>query len=122
MSRKARSARGEIVDFNLIEVKKQIANRPAPINVQEREEFIEQKTKKRTRKRVDSEKLKQKHVDERSQLNDQVVEQKQSQQEQTDDSTNKQEQTSSGETKTTKSRQVKKKTQQNKDETGDQDE
>lgn len=47
---KARSARGEIVDFDLIKIKQQMASSPKTTNVKAREDFIDQKYKRRIRK------------------------------------------------------------------------
>jgi hypothetical protein len=43
MSRKARSARGEIVDFDLLAIKQQLAATPVPVSVDARRKFIDEK-------------------------------------------------------------------------------
>jgi len=47
---KTRSMRGEIVDFDLIRVKQQIASAPKTINVKFREDFIERRLRKRIKR------------------------------------------------------------------------
>lgn len=42
-----KSARGEIVDFDLMKIKAQIATAPKPVTVKTREDFIDQKFKRR---------------------------------------------------------------------------
>lgn len=48
--RKVRSIKGQIVDFDLIKIKQQIAAQPAPVNVREREDFIDKKVRRRSKK------------------------------------------------------------------------
>lgn len=43
MARIARSARGEIVDFDLIAIKQQLATTPVPVSVNQRRKFIDEK-------------------------------------------------------------------------------
>ena len=43
MSRKARSARGEVVDFDLLAIKQQLAATPVPVSVDTRRKFIDEK-------------------------------------------------------------------------------
>jgi hypothetical protein len=43
MSRKARSARGKVVDFDLLAIKQQLATRPVPVAVDQRRKFIDEK-------------------------------------------------------------------------------
>lgn len=50
MGRKIRSARGEMVDLDLLKIKEQIAAAPAPIDVQRRSDFIERKMRRRLKK------------------------------------------------------------------------
>lgn len=50
MTNKRRSARGEIIDFDLLKIKEQIASGPKPVNVQSREEFIDRKIRRRAKK------------------------------------------------------------------------
>jgi hypothetical protein len=46
----ARSARGEMVDFDLITIKQQIASAPKPTTVQAREDFVDRKFKRRLKR------------------------------------------------------------------------
>jgi hypothetical protein len=50
MPKKVRSARGVMVDFDLIAIKKQIAERPATNDVRARQDFIEKKLRRRLKK------------------------------------------------------------------------
>lgn len=50
MGKKVRSARGVEVDFDMIRIKQQIASGPAPMNVQNRQEFINSKLRRRVKK------------------------------------------------------------------------
>lgn len=50
MSNTVRSARGVLVDFDLIRIKQQIESTPKPTNVQARENFVDQKFKRRLKK------------------------------------------------------------------------
>ena len=50
MGKKVRSVRGEIVDFDLIQIKKQIASAPTPLEVKARQDFIENRLKRRIKK------------------------------------------------------------------------
>jgi len=43
MTRKARSARGEAVDFDLLAIKEQLATTPVPVSVNQRRKFIDEK-------------------------------------------------------------------------------
>lgn len=43
MSKKARSARGELVDFDLLAIKQQLATLPVPVSVDQRRRFIDEK-------------------------------------------------------------------------------
>jgi len=54
MRRKARSARGVIVDFDLMKIKEQIASMPAPLEVKARQDFIENRLKRRLKKAQDA--------------------------------------------------------------------
>jgi hypothetical protein len=47
---KTRSARGEVVDFDLIQIKQDIASGPRPVNVSSREEFIDRRVRRRAKK------------------------------------------------------------------------
>jgi hypothetical protein len=46
---KIRSARGDIIDFELIAIKKQLAANPIPVGVDDRRRFIDEKDGIRTR-------------------------------------------------------------------------
>lgn len=52
MSKKARSAKGEIVDFDLIAITQALAAAPAPINVDARRQYIDEKEGNRVIKGV----------------------------------------------------------------------
>jgi hypothetical protein len=43
MAKQARSARGKMVDFDLLAIKQQLAVRPAPVGVNQRRKFIDEK-------------------------------------------------------------------------------
>jgi hypothetical protein len=43
MGKLARSARGKVVDFDLIAIRQQLANAPAPVEVSTRREYIDNK-------------------------------------------------------------------------------
>ncbi len=47
---KARSARGVVVDFDLLAIKEKLASTPKPVEVKERENFIAQKSRRRRTK------------------------------------------------------------------------
>lgn len=47
-----RSARGEIVDFDLLKIKQQIASAPPSTDVTRRKDFIENRLRRRTKKPV----------------------------------------------------------------------
>ena len=47
---KARSAKGQIVDFDLLRIKQQIASAPKTTSVKAREDFIDKKFKRRLKK------------------------------------------------------------------------
>ena len=53
MSRKAKSIRGEVVDFDLIDIKNKIMNAPTPDTVQQRERFIDKRRRRGPRKKID---------------------------------------------------------------------
>lgn len=48
--RAVRSAKGELVDFDLLRIKAQIASAPKTTNVQAREDFIDAKFKRRLKR------------------------------------------------------------------------
>lgn len=49
MSKTARSARGLIVDFDLLAIKQQLAATPVPVTVDQRRKFIDEKDGVKTR-------------------------------------------------------------------------
>lgn len=49
MSKQARSARGEVVDFDLLAIKEQLAVTPVPVGVNQRRKFIDEKDGFKTR-------------------------------------------------------------------------
>ena len=49
MSRKARSARGDVIDFDLLAIKEQLATAPIPVGVDQRRKFIDEKGGLKTR-------------------------------------------------------------------------
>lgn len=50
MSQTVKSAKGVLVNFDLIKIKQQMASAPKPTNVKAREDFIDQKFKRRLKK------------------------------------------------------------------------
>lgn len=50
MAKPTRSARGELVDFDLLKIKQQMAATPTPPPVAARENFIDQRFKRRLKK------------------------------------------------------------------------
>ena len=50
---KARSARGVVVDFDLLAIKEKLAATPKPVEVKERENFIAQKSRRRRTRKVE---------------------------------------------------------------------
>ncbi len=50
MTNKIKSARGSVVDFDLLKIKNQIQSSPKPTIVQARENFVESKLKRRIKK------------------------------------------------------------------------
>lgn len=50
MAKSVRSARGAMVDFDLLRIKQQMASAPKTTTVQAREDFIDQKFKRRLKK------------------------------------------------------------------------
>jgi hypothetical protein len=49
MSKRARSARGDLVDFDLLAIKEQLATTPIPVGVNQRRKFIDEKDGIKTR-------------------------------------------------------------------------
>ena len=61
---RVKSAKGKVIDFDLLKIKRQIADKPLSIDVKARQAFIDQKARRRLRKitktaavQVDSETL-----------------------------------------------------------------
>lgn len=54
--RQTRSMRGEDVDFDLMDVKAQIASQPKTTDVKAREDFIEKRLNRRLKRKLDREK------------------------------------------------------------------
>lgn len=52
MNKGTRSAKGVIVDFDLMRIKEQIANAPRSVEVTTRETFIDQKFKRRLKRTI----------------------------------------------------------------------
>ena len=50
MSVKAKSAKGEMVDFDLLKIKEQIAAAPAPTDVKARQSFVDKRLRRRLKK------------------------------------------------------------------------
>jgi len=50
MGKKIRSARGEMIDFDLLKIKEQMASSPAPQDVKIRQDFIEKRMRRRLKK------------------------------------------------------------------------
>jgi hypothetical protein len=50
MSKQVRSARGQVVDFDLLRIKQQISSAPKATTVQAREDFIDRKFKRRIKR------------------------------------------------------------------------
>jgi hypothetical protein len=48
--KKVRSAKGMIIDFDLLKIKEQISNTPAPSSVRARQDHIDQRLRRRLRK------------------------------------------------------------------------
>jgi len=52
MGKQVKSARGEIVDFDLIKIKEQIASAPPPVDVKQRQDFVEKRLRRRIKKEI----------------------------------------------------------------------
>jgi len=50
MPKKTRSAKGEIIDFDLLKIKAQIASTPKTTDVKKREDFIDRKLRRRVKR------------------------------------------------------------------------
>lgn len=54
MPKIVRTARGKLIDFNLLKIKQQLADAPAPTEVRERENFVERRLKRKLKQRAPS--------------------------------------------------------------------
>lgn len=52
MTKLVRTARGDMVDFDLIKIKQQLADSPAPTEVKARENFVEKRLKRKLKNRT----------------------------------------------------------------------
>lgn len=50
MGKKVKSARGEVVDFDLLKIKEQMASAPPPTDVRARQDFIDKRLRRRLKK------------------------------------------------------------------------
>lgn len=50
MPKKVRTAKGQIIDFDLLKIKEQMVDAPKPSNVQARQDFIDQKMRRRVKR------------------------------------------------------------------------
>lgn len=50
MPKKVRSAKGVIIDFDLMTLKQQLGSKPKPLNVEARRDFIDERLRRRSRK------------------------------------------------------------------------
>jgi len=50
MGKKVRSAKGELVDFDLMKIKEQIASAPPTLDVKARQDFIDKRLRRRLKK------------------------------------------------------------------------
>lgn len=50
MGKKVRSARGEMVDLDLLKIREQISSNPIPLDVQARQDFVEKRQRRRLKK------------------------------------------------------------------------
>jgi len=51
MGKKVKSARGELVDFDLLKIKSQIASAPKTTNVRAREDFVEKRLRRKLKRK-----------------------------------------------------------------------
>lgn len=51
MAKRVRSAKGVVVDFDLIAIKEQMAAAPAPLDVKKRQDFIDRRMRRRLKKK-----------------------------------------------------------------------
>lgn len=50
MPKKVRTAKGQVIDFDLLRIKQQLGDAPTPANVQARQDFIDQKMRRRVKR------------------------------------------------------------------------
>jgi hypothetical protein len=108
MSRKTKSARGEMVDFDLLQVKSKIQEADKPLDVKTREDFVHLKRKRRGSSKISemikkqSEKLEQEKEKEMEEKREQARKhlEKQKANEETSDSTSEEETTKKEKTAT----------------------
>lgn len=50
MGKKIRTAKGDVVDFDLLKIKQQISTNPTPTDVKQRQQFVDKKLRRRYRK------------------------------------------------------------------------
>ena len=50
MPKRVRTAKGQIIDFDLLKIKEQMVDAPKPTNVQARQDFIDQKMRRRVKR------------------------------------------------------------------------
>ena len=50
MPKKVRTAKGQIIDFDLLKIKEQLGEAPTPANVKARQDFIDQKMRRRVKR------------------------------------------------------------------------
>ena len=51
MGKQVRSAKGAMVDFDLMAIKEQMASAPAPLDVRKRQDFIDRRMRRRLKKK-----------------------------------------------------------------------
>ena len=61
---KARSARGEIIDFDILSIKAKLESASKPVKVKEREDYIAQKSRRRRSKKADKKDEKKEQTEE----------------------------------------------------------
>lgn len=52
MGKRVKSAKGEMVDFDYLQIKEQLASAPTPMEVKNRQNFIENRMKRRLKKKL----------------------------------------------------------------------
>ena len=69
--RRARSMRGQPVDFDLMEIHAQLSNQPKPTEVSAREEFIESRLNRRLKRRIETQKKREEELKKQKELQEQ---------------------------------------------------